>query len=52
LARAYRPEQAFCGTHRALLEALAGLELDLHRHRHRHEENNPLFPRLQAAAAG
>jgi hypothetical protein len=37
-ARHYNTERALCGTHRALLEALAAFELDLHQHIH--EENN------------
>ncbi|MFN8161835.1 MAG: iron-sulfur cluster repair di-iron protein [Solirubrobacterales bacterium] len=48
LTDGYDPANALCGTHRALLEALRGLELDLHQHVH--EENNVLFPRLRALA--
>jgi regulator of cell morphogenesis and NO signaling len=46
LAGDYRTEDALCTTHRVLLEALHDLERDLHRHIH--EENNVLFPRMQA----
>ena len=42
-------ERALCGTHRALLEALAAFELDLHQHIH--EENNVLLPRVRELAA-
>lgn len=41
----YATDQALCGTHRALLDALRSLEADLHQHVH--EENNVLFPRLR-----
>lgn len=50
LAGDYRPESAFCGTHRALLRAMHEMETDLHRHVH--EENNILFPRVLAITAG
>lgn len=40
----FDPESAHCGTHRLLLQALAGIEQDLHVHIH--EENNILFPRV------
>lgn len=46
LTGGYDPEQAFCTTHRVLLGSLQELEADLHQHIH--EENNILFPRLQA----
>jgi regulator of cell morphogenesis and NO signaling len=46
LARDYDTTVALCGTHRRLLDALHGLELDLHQHIH--EENNVLFPRARA----
>jgi len=39
----YEPPASACATHRALLDALARLELDLHEHIS--EENNILFPR-------
>jgi regulator of cell morphogenesis and NO signaling len=45
----YDAEHALCGTHRALLEALAAFELDLHQHIH--EENNVLLPRVRELAA-
>lgn len=45
----YDPANAYCGTHRALLGALEGLELDLHQHIH--EENNVLFPRVRRRQA-
>ena len=41
----YSPQQALCGTHRALLDALAAFERDLHQHIH--EENNVLLPRAR-----
>lgn len=46
LAGGYGAEDAYCGTHRRLLEALEAFEHDLHQHVH--EENNLLFPRLVA----
>ena len=49
LGGGYDVEQALCGTHRALLQGLHGLELDLHQHVH--EENNILFPRALAESA-
>lgn len=45
LGRDYDRERALCDTHRALLDALAGFELDLHRQVH--EENNILLPRIR-----
>lgn len=45
LAGDYDTTRALCRTHRTLLEALAGLELDLHQHIH--EENNVLFARVR-----
>jgi regulator of cell morphogenesis and NO signaling len=48
LTGGYRTDRAFCGTHRALLEALRALAADLHRHIH--EENNVLFPRVRVLA--
>lgn len=45
----YDSERALCGTHRALLKALAAFELDLHQHIH--EENNVLLPRAREFAA-
>ncbi|HEX5309055.1 MAG TPA: DUF542 domain-containing protein [Solirubrobacteraceae bacterium] len=41
----YDTARALCGTHRALLEALAALERGLHQHIH--EENNVLLPRAR-----
>jgi regulator of cell morphogenesis and NO signaling len=49
LSGGYDCEHAFCGTHRALLEALERFELDLHQHVH--EENNVLFPRVRERLA-
>jgi regulator of cell morphogenesis and NO signaling len=48
LSGGYAGGDAYCNTHRALLEGLHGLELDLHQHVH--EENNVLFPRVLGAA--
>jgi regulator of cell morphogenesis and NO signaling len=48
LAGGYDASTAFCGTHRALLDALRELESDLHQHIH--EENNVLFPRVRRLA--
>ncbi len=48
LAGGYATDRAYCGTHRTLLEALQGFELDLHQHVH--EENNLLFPQLRAGS--
>jgi regulator of cell morphogenesis and NO signaling len=48
LTNDFDADAALCRTHRRLVEALHGLELDLHRHIH--EENNILLPRLRAAA--
>jgi regulator of cell morphogenesis and NO signaling len=53
LGRDYDTGQAWCGTHRALLQALSALERDMHQHVH--EENSILFPRVRdrvAAGAG
>lgn len=47
LCHDYDRSRARCGTHRALLDALEGLERDLHQHVH--EENNILFPRARSA---
>jgi regulator of cell morphogenesis and NO signaling len=44
----YDAERALCGTHRALLVALAAFELDLRQHIH--EENNVLLPRVRELA--
>lgn len=49
LAGGYDASRAFCGTHRALLDALRRLEADLHQHIHL--ENNVLFPRLRELLA-
>lgn len=46
LTNDYRTQDALCGTHRALLDALHSLERDLHQHIH--EENNVLLPRIRA----
>ena len=48
LCGGYRPEEAYCGTHRELLRSLQEMEHDLHRHVH--EENNILFPHMRAGA--
>jgi regulator of cell morphogenesis and NO signaling len=48
LTGGYRTDRAYCGTHRALLEALGAVAADLHRHIH--EENNVLFPRVRELA--
>ncbi len=45
LADGYDTSRALCGTHRALLEALAALERGLHQHIH--EENNVLLVRAR-----
>lgn len=51
LTGGYGAGHACCSsTHRTLLEARRGFELDLHQHVH--EENNLLFPRLVAGAGG
>jgi regulator of cell morphogenesis and NO signaling len=42
----YERSRGLCSTHRELLHALGGLELELHQHIH--EENNVLFPRIPA----
>jgi regulator of cell morphogenesis and NO signaling len=49
LSGGYERKRALCSTHRTLLEALEGFELDLHQHVH--EENNVLFPRVRARLA-
>jgi len=49
LTDGYETERAYCGTHRALLEALQRFELELHQHVH--EENNVLFPRVRELVA-
>lgn len=49
LTDGFRPDDAACNTHRALLNGLAEFEADLHRHVHK--ENNVLFPRALALAA-
>ena len=41
----YRLDEAYCGTHRAMMSGLNDIEVDMHRHVH--EENNVLFPRLR-----
>ena len=46
----FTPDAQACNTHRALLSGLAEFESDLHRHVHK--ENNILFPRAVALAAG
>lgn len=50
LTDGFTPAADACNTHRALLAGLAGFEADLHRHVHK--ENNILFPRTLALAAG
>lgn len=50
LTDGFTPNAEACNTHRALLAGLAGFEADLHRHVHK--ENNILFPRTLALAAG
>lgn len=47
LGGGYDEQSAHCGTHRFLLQSLAGFEHDLHVHVH--EENNVLFPRARTA---
>jgi regulator of cell morphogenesis and NO signaling len=49
LSGGYDAARALCGTHRALLESLARLELEMHQHIH--EENNLLFPRVRERIA-
>ena len=49
LTHGFDQARAFCGTHRAALDALQELTLDLHEHVH--EENNILFPRVRALVA-
>jgi len=48
LGGGYDTSGAYCNTHRRLLEALHGFEVDMHQHVH--EENNILFPQLLARA--
>jgi regulator of cell morphogenesis and NO signaling len=50
LTDGFRPDENACNTHRALLGGLEEFESDLHRHVHK--ENNILFPRALALAAG
>jgi regulator of cell morphogenesis and NO signaling len=50
LTDGFTPDADACNTHRALLAGLAAFEADLHRHVHK--ENNILFPRTLALAAG
>lgn len=50
LTDGFTPTAEACNTHRALLAGLAEFEADLHRHVHK--ENNVLFPRTLALAAG
>lgn len=50
LTDGFTPAADACNTHRALLAGLAEFEADLHRHVHK--ENNILFPRTLALAAG
>ena len=50
LTDGFTPDAEACNTHRALLAGLAEFESDLHRHVHK--ENNVLFPRALALAAG
>ncbi len=45
LCGGYRLDEAYCGTHRAMMSGLHDVEVDMHRHVH--EENNVLFPRLR-----
>jgi regulator of cell morphogenesis and NO signaling len=49
LGGGYDPEQAWCGTHRLLLQSLDSLERDMHQHVH--EENSILFPRVRERVA-
>jgi regulator of cell morphogenesis and NO signaling len=50
LTDGFTPDTNACNTHRALLAGLAEFESDLHRHVHK--ENNILFLRALALAAG
>jgi regulator of cell morphogenesis and NO signaling len=50
LTDGFTPDADACNTHRALLAGLAEFETDLQRHVHK--ENNVLFPRALAQAAG
>lgn len=50
LTDGFQPDQNACNTHRALLAGLEEFETDLHLHVHK--ENNVLFPRALARAAG
>jgi regulator of cell morphogenesis and NO signaling len=45
LCGGYPLDEAYCGTHRAMMHGLQELEVDMHRHVH--EENNVLFPQLR-----
>lgn len=49
LTDGFSPQADACNTHRAMLDALAELELDTHQHVHK--ENNILFPRAVAEAS-
>ena len=49
LTDGFTPPDWACNTYRAMLDALAQLELDLHQHVHK--ENNILFPRAIALEA-
>jgi len=46
LTDGFTPPAWACNTYRAMLDALAHLEVDLHQHVHK--ENNVLFPRAIA----
>lgn len=50
LTDGFTPDAHACNTHRALLDGLARFEADLHQHVHK--ENNVMFPRAIALAAG
>lgn len=50
LTDGFQPDENACNTHRALLAGLEEFATDLHRHVHK--ENNVLFPRALARAAG
>lgn len=50
LTDGFQPDKNACNTHRALLAGLEEFETDLHLHVHK--ENNVLFPRALARAAG
>ncbi len=49
LTDGFIPSSDACNTHRAMLDALSGLESDMHQHVHK--ENNILFPRAIEKAA-